>query len=53
MMDLSEEHRAHIEFHVGVMVEALTDDGQSLAIAREAMINAFDEAAEKIDGTDA
>ncbi len=45
MADLNNKHREYIERTASEVVEQLANDGQSLAIAREAMINAFDEAA--------
>lgn len=44
-LDLSAGGRRAVELTASTLVACLRDDGQSLAIAREAMINAFDEEA--------
>ena len=46
--DLQQWARDMIEHDVGVMILSLGND-QSLALAREAWINAFDRAAEELD----
>ena len=43
--DLSNEARGDVENVARCWVATLREEGESLAIAREAMINAFDEAA--------
>lgn len=47
--DLSEGDRLFIEADTEAMVVDLFHRGQSLAIAREAWINAFDKAAEELE----
>lgn len=47
--DLSDGHRAAVIGHAQGMVGALNREGQSLGIAREVMIKAFDEEAERLD----
>ena len=47
--DLSEEWRGYIEGAVESLAEGLFEDGESLAIAREAWLAAFDKAAEELD----
>ena len=47
--DLSEEHRPRLEGTARGMAISLHAQGQSLALAREAWINAFDKAAEELE----
>lgn len=47
--DLSDHDRAAAECLAEAFAADLHDNGQSLAIAREAWINAFDKAAEELD----
>ena len=47
--DLSEHYRDWVGDMVKQIVETLNFEEQSLAIAREAMINAFDREAERLD----
>lgn len=47
--DLSDLCRAIVEGMAEGLAEAMMDKGQSLALAREAWIAAFDAAAEKLD----
>lgn len=47
--DLSDSFRAATVVGIGAIVGELHRQGQSLAIAREVMINAFDKAAEELD----
>ena len=51
--DLSEAWRGQIERAAEHDARTLTRDGQSLALAREAWISAFDKAAEELEATDA
>lgn len=46
--DLSDEARSRVESLMTLFACDLHDEGESLAIAREAMINAFDAAAEDL-----
>lgn len=48
--DLTDDMRAAIEESITEIVECVHSAGQSLAISREAMINAFDREAAKLDG---
>jgi len=47
--DLSDTARASIEHGARGIVDALLQTGQSLGLAREAWINAFDKAAAELD----
>ena len=47
--DLSDTARASIEHGARGIVDALLQTGQSLGLSREALINAFDRAAEELD----
>ena len=47
--DLSDEWRKDAEGWARNLAGRLTQDGQSLAIAREAWLAAFDKAAEELD----
>lgn len=47
--DLSDEWRGQIERAASHDARTLMRDGQSLALAREAWINAFDKAAQELD----
>jgi hypothetical protein len=47
--DLSDKGRSAIEDSAYAIVAGVFRAGQSLGIAREAMINAFDRAAEELD----
>lgn len=47
--DLSSEARDELEHFIDGLVRDLYQDGESLALFREAMINAFDRAAEDLD----
>lgn len=47
--DLSDEMRAEIEEELTYLTDRLRTRQESLAIAREAMINAFDEAAASVE----
>lgn len=48
--DLSDTWREAVEAQSRVVVSVLKDKGQSYALAREAMTNAFDAAAESASG---
>ena len=50
MADLSNHHRETLEGGVSKIVQALFEQDQSLGIAREALIDAFDREAEALDG---
>lgn len=50
--DLSEHSRKFLEWNAADWVHALHQRGESLGIGREAIINAFDKAAEELDGGD-
>jgi hypothetical protein len=47
--DLSDGYRDDIEQAARELAQRMFEQGESLAIAREAMINAFDRAAEELD----
>ena len=47
--DLSGKEREHLEANARVEARWMQDHNQSLAIAREAWINAFDAAAKELD----
>lgn len=47
--DLSEDDREHLEYTARLWAQELFAEGQSLAIAREAWINAFDRTAAELD----
>ncbi len=51
--DLSDEARSHIEWTARNWAMTLKAEGQSLALAREAWINAFDKAASELEANDA
>ena len=47
--DLSDEFRPVVEMQGKMLVWSMAQYGQSLALAREAWINAFDREAERLD----
>ena len=47
--DLNDEHRPRLEGMAEGVAHALHASGQSLALAREAWINAFDKAAAELE----
>ena len=47
--DLSDEWRFGLEEEAGIWARSLHEVGESLAIAREAWLAAFDKAAEELD----
>lgn len=47
--DLNDQWRALVEDEAEYMATDITDFGQSLALARECWINAFDKAAAELD----
>lgn len=47
--DLSDEERDELADNIERIVSSLFHSGESLAIARECLINAFDRAAEALD----
>ena len=49
--DLNTDFRLSLEASAIQWADALAEAGQSLAIAREAWINAFDKAADELDST--
>ena len=51
--DLSDDLREFFELQADVMARHASTEGQSLALAREAWINAFDKAASELEATDA
>ena len=50
--DLSSEEREYVEATGTILARDLRRSGQSLALAREAWINAFDRAAEAMEAED-